>query len=717
MLNGRELHIRLYSEWYTNPEAYDSLLVVLEDGRFTIPAGLSPEVILLAHPGDQRDAAVSSAMGQRIQGWPFGRETARLSVRRAHIHVAEPEPNVTLNDALGQPIAHADVWTVLSFRESPAEIMVDSGGTDANGRVYVHEVNRYLHVSRLWASHPEYGTSELPFFPSLDRGHVWLSLVRSDSPAYERALRGIVTDATGHPVAGAAVVVDAVRTPGEGLISPHRHGARVITDEQGRFHCYPHSKTRRDERGELIPPNSRFNVHVDAPGVSQYPPHFGWYRNNGPVQITLQRGDTWRRFVFLDKSGNEITDPKELDRISVVGQGPESGNERSIRLRPTDWREGGYFLPGRYTAQIPRFRGVDRGQSFACVEISDRSPSVVVFRLPADIAFEGRVLHGVTREPIDGAFVIPVLAIAHGHFSELTSKEWELLHALAAVTPTDPTAALEIVQRLFSTDSLVRTGADGVFEVSRPPTDNFYSFTAFAEDYVAMNRRVRAENVGAERPVPIPDLLLFPAARVRVGYETQGDPLSVAPRWRINRESSPPWIDIFFPWNGARNDLSFIYDHWLRRDGEPQWVHVPAGVDLQLELRTPYDEKWCHRRIPRDIFLGQGETLDLGVQTFEPAIPVKVRAVNAEGAPVEGAPVRVRFADVGSVAHNSDALGFSFFYVAPYATGSFYVHHYDRRSKASRKEAVVFEMGGPQDSGREFRLVLSEQMIQAVLTE
>jgi len=142
---------------------------------------------------------------------------------------------------------------------------------------------------------------------------------------------------------------------------------------------------------------------------------------------------------------------------------------------------------------------------------------------------------------------------------------------------------------------------------------------------------------------------------------------------------------------------------------EDQTIYVPAGVNLNVRLYVAEDRenKWAPVIIPRRINLKQGEILDLGRCEIEKSIPVLVKVVDSAGKPIEGVPVDNPISQSRGP-KNTDSKGIVRYYVYPNSEGEFSV----RCQKHNLCEYVSYEVGGEEDSGREFLLLISDELIR-----
>jgi hypothetical protein len=640
---------------------------------------------LIRQLGDDRFAVREAAERELAELGKFARipleralehPDAQTRTRAGRLLARLPEPSHTLVDALGAPIAGAAVVIRLVTQTSPQDpmpISVDQEQMDESddmGRIGVPSVPNSSQRAIVDVFHPDYGSARYEVSAGREEKELRLPLVRAGSEARARALEGVVQGQDGKPIAGAVIRCYSVRTPGQGLINRLEPSGIATTDSLGRYSLYLPNQDRRNERGELIPPNSNFSIEVTMPEDESYFPVAGIYSNREPHVITLNRAERFHRFRFIGPDGAVIEDPRLLARIQVVYEyvRPTGGRTRTA-LGPSAATKGRPLLPGKYFAS-----GHLNGASvqFEPLDVTAESPEELLFRLPSKTVYQGRVVHGVTGEPLAGAFVAATNGSAKNNLAMLTADEWLRLRGVAS-NPSLDHHALQALSAHFQVRAFVRSDEDGQFTVDRPPGDEFYALLAFAEDFVPFNVRIQSLATNGEEPVAAGEFPLFPAAKVLVRPVHGEGRLSVSPLWQIADDGQPEWIERFRA-APLRQDREFHYVHWLQLN-EQQPLFVPAGVRLSLRFEAPYDDKWSPASVDAPIQLEPGAVHEIGEIRFAPALPAAVRVVDEAGKPVEGAPVRRKHADdrAWSVAHNTDAEGLAHFHVNPASRGQFRV--------------------------------------------
>ena len=703
-LDARKVVVRIYSGWQGDPQAYELVKVSLTDLSVSFDAihkassDIDESAVIVITGPDQRDEVVAAVVGDSIYAERY-KKGRRLSFQLLGIG-KENFTQWIFNDALGAPIpkASVDIFVRGISSEDP-HIYLCTAETDKQGQLEIPQLVGALRHFSFIVSDPNYGVSVVDRYLHNQTGII-VPLVPQGSVAYERAIRGIVVDPDGHPVSGAVIRCSNVRTLGEGLInSKHGWAYKSLTDDHGAFSLYLPNEDRRDERGYLIPPKSQYQVRIEAPAELGLLPHVKPIENGQDAVIVLERGGRFRTFVFEDANG-PIEDQKKLQYINVTIRRSDGGR---VSLRYNDFKGGGIFPPGTYNATM-----FEHGKEveFEPLTVNEYSPEVLVFKLPEAILYCGQIIHGLTGEPMPGAFVIGFSGKRKGNLSMITDRQWEALHAL----PADPSLAdpaVKSICEIYGVIRIVRAEELGHFQMSFRPGE-IYGFIAFEEHYLGLQHRRHALIPNENRMAEVPAMKLYPAATVVVEACTEAERISIWPRWVIDENDNAVWVRDFLATDDRRESM-FTYDSWLEPN-QAQSFHIPAGLNVRLKLDTPYDREWCPIEISKVIHLAQGQVVDLGRYEFKPALEVSVLVTDAWGEPVEGVPVRmVHNGTHWSVAHNSDQTGISRFHVVPHSQGEFGVYRVE--DGIFLRETIPYTIGGNEDAGRQFTLQLSSDML------
>lgn len=147
-------------------------------------------------------------------------------------------------------------------------------------------------------------------------------------------------------------------------------------------------------------------------------------------------------------------------------------------------------------------------------------------------------------------------------------------------------------------------------------------------------------------------------------------------------------------------------------------MYILAGVDQRFTL--------YHRSAspPPPLSLGrmrcqQGQVIDLGRVEFDEDVEVLVRVVDPRGDPVAGVYIYCinQNRTGGRVPRPTDIEGQVSVRVAAHSTGRFCVLHFDQETRERFEECVPFEVRGDEDTGRQFTLKLSDEMVRRVQSE
>ena len=704
-LAGGQIVVRIYSEWQTDPRAYELVKVLLTGFSVSFDAvrkasgGIDDSAIIVLTGPDQRDELAAAVVGDSIYAERY-EEGKQLFLWPSEVNM-ENSTRWIFNDALGAPIPEAsvDIFVRGVSSEDP-RICLHTISTDKQGQLEIPRLVGALRFFTFVVSDPNYGVSVVDNYLH-NQTSIVVPLVPKGTIAYERAIRGIVLDPDGHPVDGAEIRCTNIRTLGEGLINSINGWTYTsLTDERGAFSFYLPNENRRNERGYLIPPKSKYQVRIEARAEFGLLPYVKPIENGYDTVIVLERGARFRTFVFEDANG-PITDQNKLKSINIM---VKRKNEDQHSLRYDDWKDGGVFPLGIYYATTWEH---GKEYEFEPLTVNEYSPEELIFKLPEEILYYGQIIHGLTGEPMPGAFVIGCNSKRQGNLSMMTDRQWEALRALPAdPCLTDP--AVKPICEIYGIKKIVRTDEHGYFQMSFRPGE-IYGFIAFEENYLGLQRRRHALIPDENRTAEVPAMKLYPAATVLVEACTKAEHISIWPRWIIDENDNAVWVRDFLATDDRRESM-FTYDSWIQQN-EVQSFHIPAGLNVRIKLDTPYDEQWCPIEVPKVLHLAQGEVVDLGWHEFKPALEVLVQVTDAWGEPAEGVPVRrIHGGNHWGVAHNSDASGIARFHVVPNSQGEFGVSYHGEDGIYLR-ETIPYTIGGNEDSGRQFTLQLSSDML------
>jgi hypothetical protein len=713
-LAGREVVIRVYKDPVRNPMGYERVRAQAPAGRtapLAIPISAIPGadpcgiVVLCAQDQEQDDLRVM--MGRCItvsstsnpKGLSLPNRLWLLPSGRSG-----PEQWI-IEDALGQPIpdAQVEIWLApRSYRDNRPSVRFGAWVVP-EGRLEAIQVDGGF-CPRFVVSHPAYGRALIPAGLPQEE-HLRAQLVRLDSEAGSRAIWGTVVDESGNPVPEARMRCRGVRTLGEGLINPgpEAETAEVITDATGFFLLYMTSRSQFEAaRGPLIPPGSRYQVRVEPPPGSGLIPFEGRIENGSPARIVLQGGGRTHTFVF--ETGDGIL--QNLDQFEGITIEVRRPGTEPLRYPYSQWSKGVAVPEG--TCVVRMAPGGTQWQ-FEPIEVSADSPDVLVFRTRPGATFSGRVVHAKTGLPLAGVFVLAETARGQRSLADFTEEQWDSLERLST-HPTRDEGALKPVQGVYSFLDVARTDDQGAYEI-RSNGAGFYGFIYFARDCIPMQYRNLGLTPDETGHVEVPPQRLYPAARVSILVRTDIKGVQTMPHWHLDVEHVPVWArDLSLDRPGGQLSLDC---HDPCPLNVRQLVLIPAEVPLQLALGSPIEDRVCPFVFPQTICLLAGEVMDLGSATLEETLTVAVQVMDREGKTREGVPVCRRMGNALSPMHNTDENGLATFRVPPYGSGEFGVFPapWDPPARKFTPEVVSFQMGGREDQGKQFTLVLSDELL------
>ncbi len=658
-------------------------------------------------------------------------------------------------DALGHPMAGATVevgpFERWGYRQK-REWLQPPITLDEAGRLRPPHFNPTLERCCFLVHDPNYGIGIVqPWSGGYVRDKLLslcvVPLVAIGTRADERSIWGTVADADGNPIPGALIQSRSVRTPGGGRLDvwwPWRATwdmqAMVLTDAQGRFAM--HLPLGKDDGtlGRPVPPDASYEVMIDPPATLDFESFHGLLAAGQEHTITLQRKPAGLQvfsgtLVFEDEFG-PVTDPEKLKQVALSIWTPRP----DARSGAMTYGGGGWMgkkeLPfGIYSA---RADWDGKLYVFEPIEVTAESPEIIVFapnQIKAAVRlYCGRVIHGVTGEPIADALVMrhPVSSMFDAPVGH--ERHRQILDLGPELDADDNLVAL---LQSYPQLGMTRTDAAGRFETALPilPVDPpFNCLLAMKKDFLGAeqllriplsgmdetgHRRYRELETDPTGKVLVPDMKLFPAGTVIVEPNVPG--------WNEMRPEKEVYIDYLT----ARGDPTpWLKDLWATPAStgggrvfrkrklpinQPQTVYIPANVTITLTIRRR-DERFAPF-VVEDTHLRQGEVLNLGRIEFPEAMAVVARVIDSAGKPLEGITVK-SLAD----GHNylfrgavTDERGVARVYVPPHSQGQLFVELYDVEARAKIRQDTPYRVAGHEDTGREFVLVLSSEFLEQLL--
>jgi hypothetical protein len=643
----------------------------------------------------------------------------------------------TFVDALGNAIPNADVQMYLTHQDR--RILIAKGKLDGDARwktpfcvcdgtARVGGGGFGTTLPLFVFSHRDHGIAEAKLFKA-DRKHentVTLPFVPPGSEAEQRCVWGVVVDPDNNPVSGAMVEASGLYPPGGDWIGRSTHCC-VRTDRQGRFRVYMPISPTNEKIGTLIPPKSEYSVRVTPPKDVGLVKFNGKIPNGQASIITLERvSGYFHTFAFEDESG-PITD---RNLFYTTGIKIRRKNASDVYLTYEKWKNGGILPLGTYEADMMGHRQ-DQFR-FEPIDVTADSPEQLVFKPPSSppTLYYGRVVNGVTGEPMQGVFVVDLTGGSSITTPlEITPKQWDTLHGWTDTDSISKKSSRKIGGGFIYSHRSGRmswTDKDGWFELSRPGARVAYKFIVFQQNYLPVFIENDLFKQDEDGNFELPLTKMFPAAKVSVEPyfkepENKGGKRSTYPdywsEWVVDLNNNPPWaedllaacIDDFR--EGIQRDFN------LDVNRGPEGFYVPAELNLQIQLRPwmRFDRRetgWAPMTVPGDIKLGKGDVLELGRVEIKRALPVFVDVTNLSGEPVEGVPVTA-CDQYGRTNSNTDDSGVAIFGLARDSKGEFVVEYNKQGDPTAPqlREAIPYEVTRQEDANSVFTMKVSDELL------
>jgi hypothetical protein len=725
-LDGREIVVRVYRDWRTEPYHMRTASLPLErdeDDYETIALPINDRSVqldfdepcdrtmVLITPQDQTDPMVRQAWGNVVYAhqarpdWSYSLG-APASYRNTSFRW-------TFLDAFGDAIPNARVRVFLPDDRNPTKAEIIDSPLDPNGCMVIPAIGRYCCAV---VSHADYGTAFLKNVWFNENGTCVLPLAKSSSETDAQFIRGVVLDDANNPISGASVTSRHVHTPGEGIIFwPGKHN-EVLTGQNGRFSlCLP--VLLLDNGPETIPPNSEYPLCVLLPKALLTPPHWCEVPTGILSEVKIHRLRTYvRRFIFQDRNGR-ITDLNRLDRLRLF---ISTSEKTGLHFTYDELKDGGRFPLGEYEALINDPNGL-RGFRFEPIEVTAKTPELLVFapETQSRRTFVGKAVHGLTNTPAHGAFIVVGRYANAKDTTEamISDHHWQLLHQLGTEPSLDE-PALESLHSTWNIRQVVRADHDGHFQIELARTESAGLHSCFfvvEQGCVPVYHNTYFFKDDPNLQVQLPPSRLFPAAMVRFSVPCpKQNPPEFQLSWDITTQDSPLWVEQFSRYNLTKG-VAFPLHRWMRCD-RSYIVSIPAGLSVNLLLRG--DSKHMPFRT-EPLKAEPGELIDLGqIDVDATTIPIHVQLVDSEGKGVGGVAVRncqkseitTYKRDCFGQAQITDREGFAEFHVPPHCKAHFAV---DCRTGADNHllECTGYETNGPQDANNIYTLQLSDEML------
>ena len=553
-------------------------------------------------------------------------------------------------------------------------------------------------------SHSEYGSMQGMIDLADPKQRFLVPLVKRGTPAYERAFKGVVLGPDGKPVNGAVVTFAEIRTPGDGLIASDSSAA-AMSDDKGRFAFYPlFSSSGGAAEPALVPAKSKAFVSVSTPADGNLFPYAGEHVNTAEARIQLERPKQFHTFQFEQRGGDFVKDSRQLGQMWIAYSKTDGG--RGVQLKPQALIEGAKLLPGFYRAGM-------HNATYLPLEVKNDSPEELIFRRRPAITLRGKIVDGLTGKPMAKAFVFGYQSTALQTLAILTADDWKALRAMPENSPLNH-PALAVVTKIYGLASVNRTDDEGRYELVQEPEDNIYGLIAVEENYLPYEQTKQSLKFDERHIAEVPDLPLFPAAKVLIKPVVKAARASIMPLWHFEKDAEPKWVSRLGDAMSASR--SFQYAHWMKIN-ELQPIYVPSGVSLRIQLFSPYAEEFSRTLLPKLIYLNQGETLTIGEVEVQAAIRLDIDVLDGKGAPQEGIVVRRYDEEENALGlpHSTDAKGKTSFFVDRHSSGRFRVDIASPPdSNVAKNLLLPFKVSDSAPDLKSYKFTLTDEQVKSL---
>lgn len=651
-------------------------------------------------------------------------------------------------DAQGVPIPRATVEMFAASRwEYVHGLPFAIRSLDESGRLCPPPTCTLLDMCCFVVSDPNYGIAIVEPYdkmygaPMLSLATAVVPLVPIGTRADERSIWGTILDNEGRPVANAVVGCNTVVIAGGTRLHPYFIGsfffdksAKVLTNEQGQFAMHVPLMDGNGNLGRPVPPEADYEVTIEAPNELGLEPLGVSLRAGQEHTITMQSTTPGPKtftgtLVFYDAHG-PVTDPVKLavvnltiDAIRLDGGHVVYSYSQGSWLEQTELPFGTYRATADWEGML---------YAFGPVEVTADSPQTIAVT-PASIkagqaTYCGRVVHGVTGQPISQAVVMKKPAVSDASKAGLDDEYLDLIRYFGP--EVDPNGGLLRVLEEDASWEMVRTDAEGRYEITlavAEQTDPSASLVAIRKDFLGAEQQLQLlltdldgqtqyKDFPPDRTgkIPLPDMKLFPAGTVLVEPVVPAETdigRYVRFDYFTSEENSTSWLKDLWA-TPLTNQGGSVFRTCELPLGRSQIVYVPAEVSLTLSI-VPLDEHYAPTVVD-GVRLAQSDVLDLGAIGFAETFQVVVKVVDSAGNPLEGITVqrlddRDLYTGCSAV---TDVAGKALIFVPPHTQGQFIVAYRTEGSAATIHEGIPYSVAGPEDAGREFVLVLSDEFLE-----
>ena len=679
---------------------------------------------------------------------PVGPHAMELPNEQHRIYTVPMLPKdkwCVFKDTLGNPIPKASV-EIFDGPEWRPDKSRPAGKVqlDEQGRLKPPLLDPQLELCYFIVSHPDYGTAlvEPRRFVRTEGplASCTVPLGPKGTEADQRCIWGRVEDANGNGVSRAVIECRSLEIAGGGhisLISPYG-SLRTITDPNGLFALLAPWGANGSSRP--APPRAKYAIQITAPKELGLQAYEGLLKAGEESVISLQPAEPnyLPAFVFYDESG-PVTEPQMLGPIRITVKKPDGST----------WSPPTYdywlnlirrFVPGRYYAEVD-WNG--KHYVFEPVDLTEQRPDTVVFKPQKiiqgrDIVFNGKVIHGITSQPIAGATVIWQASLHALNRSNLEPEQIEDILCISPELCMDE-GKLAMLKESYARAllTIAQTDENGQYQITlaAPTISASATLAAIKENFLGAQQQLsylaidtQAQADPARRLefepdqtgcVPVPPMKLFPAATIviepNVPTSAGQTKNSVRLNWFSFPGEKPDWFEAMgdYTYPKKNQGASLFYKSTLLPNIS-QKIYVAAGLEMTIEIRLLGQHQWGPIIIP-GVKLRQGQIVDLGKWEFGPTIKVTVKVIDPQQKPLEGVTVRqtkngLYWGQQAITNHQGVAI----FCVPLYSEGDFVVGCFGESLPSPLTERTRYQVGGQEDTGKEFALRLSDEILNLI---
>ena len=515
ILTGRQVRVRIYNNSQDDPRAFEQVSIPLEgisigfDSISSAFGQMSELAIIVVTAEDQKDEIVAAVIGDYVYVRAY-REGKSFSIWPTFFRGPDHKW-WTFKDALGNPIPHASVEIrATSCDEYSTEFWLCNATLDEKGQLKRLKRGSSLSKFIFMVSHPDYGTAkvEASNCPSLDNSPITyvVPLVPIASEAGSRAVWGFVTDRRGSPVREAEIACFALSKPdGKRLGLYKGFIGRSITDEQGWFTMYMPIEDDGMLKNSTVPPMVKYRVGITPPKILNLRQYNGDLVAGKEATITLgaMRADEYFHTFAFENSEGPITDIEELKKVTIKLY---RDSRKWISLKYDDFKAGSYLPLGTLRASTSRW---GNHFSFRSIELTADSPEDLVFSAARQIIYKGKVVNGLTGQPMPSAIVLAGYSYSRIEPSSLKPKQWEQLRTQAVEDFIEGQSERKLYDYM---ERITLTNANGCYEVVFMPgfAKCLKNFTALKKGFVTKPVSTMYREPNADGIIEVPTIKLSP---------------------------------------------------------------------------------------------------------------------------------------------------------------------------------------------------------------